>query len=74
MNYFLVPYVLNRGDGSPQGATRFIAVWFYRQSFAFFNMGYGATIAWLIFLVAIVLTVVLFGTSRYWVYYATDER
>lgn len=73
MNYFLVPFVLNRGDGSPQGATRFIAVWFYKQSFSFFNMGYGATIAWLIFLVAIVLTVVLFGTARYWVYYATDE-
>ena len=39
MQYFLVPYVLNGGDGSPQGATRFIAVWFYRQAFSFFNMG-----------------------------------
>ncbi len=73
MQYFLVPFVLNRGDGSPQGATRFIAVWFYKQSFSFFNMGYGATIAWLIFIVALVLTAVLFGTARYWVYYATED-
>ena len=73
MQYFLVPFVLNRGDGSPQGATRFIAVWFYKQSFSFFNMGYGATIAWLIFIVAIVLTVVLFGTARSWVYYGGSE-
>ena len=73
MQYFLVPYVLNGGDGSPQGATRFIAVWFYRQSFSFFNMGYGATIAWLIFLVGLILAVVLFGTARYWVYYAGSE-
>lgn len=73
MQYFLVPFVLNGGDGSPQGSTRFIAVWFYKQSFSFFNMGYGATIAWLIFLVALVLTIVLFGSARYWVYYATED-
>jgi multiple sugar transport system permease protein len=73
MQYFLVPYVLNGGNGSPQGMTRFIAVWFYKQSFSFFNMGYGATIAWLIFIVGIVLAVVLFGTARYWVYYAGSE-
>ncbi|MCL4868222.1 MAG: sugar ABC transporter permease [Anaerolineae bacterium] len=74
MQYFLVPYVLNGGDGSPQGATRFIAVWFYKQSFTFFNMGYGATIAWLIFIVGIILTIVLFGSARYWVYYAGSEE
>ncbi|MCI0394430.1 MAG: sugar ABC transporter permease [Chloroflexi bacterium] len=73
MQYFLVPFVLNGGDGSPQGTTRFIAVWFYKQSFSFFNMGYGATIAWLIFMVALLLTVALFGSARYWVYYATEE-
>jgi multiple sugar transport system permease protein len=73
MQYFLVPFVLNGGDGSPQGTTRFIAVWFYKQSFSFFNMGYGATIAWLIFIVGIILAVVLFGSARYWVYYAGSE-
>lgn len=73
MQYFLVPYVLNGGDGSPQGATRFIAVWFYRQSFSFFNMGYGATIAWLIFIVGLIIAILLFGTARSWVYYAGME-
>jgi multiple sugar transport system permease protein len=73
MQYFLVPFVLNGGSGAPQGTTRFIAVWFYKQSFSFFNMGYGATIAWLIFIVGLVLAIVLFGTARYWVYYAGSE-
>jgi multiple sugar transport system permease protein len=36
-------------------------------------MGYGATIAWLIFIVSLVLTVVLFGSARYWVYYAGED-
>lgn len=73
MQYFTVPFVLNRGDGSPQGMTRFIAVWFYKQSFSFFNMGYGATIAWMIFIVALVLTALVFGSARYWVYYGAEE-
>ncbi len=73
MGYFDVPFLLNRGDGSPQGVTRFIAVLFYKQSFAFFNMGYGATIAWMIFIIALILTVVVFGSARYWVYYAGED-
>jgi multiple sugar transport system permease protein len=71
---FLQPFVLNQGDGSPEGMTRFIYVYFYKQSFTFFNMGYGATIAWMLFIVALLITLILFGTARYWVYYAAEER
>ena len=71
---FLAPFVLNDGTGFPEGTTRFYMVYFYKQSFAFFNMGYGASLAWLMFIVALILTIVLFGTARYWVYYASEER
>ncbi|GJM43017.1 MAG: ABC transporter [Ardenticatenaceae bacterium] len=73
MQYFLVPFVLNGGNGFPDGTTNYVGIYFYNQSFKFFNMGYGATIAWLIFLVSLVLTIVLFGSARYWVYYAGEE-
>jgi multiple sugar transport system permease protein len=73
MQIFLPAFVLNQGSGEPEGATRFFMVWFYKQSFTFLNMGYGATLAWLMFIFSLVVTVVLFGTSRYWVYYATEE-
>lgn len=73
MQYFLVPFVLNGGNGFPDGTTNFVGIYFYNQAFKFFNMGYGATIAWLIFIVSLVLTIVLFGSARYWVYYAGDE-
>ncbi len=73
LQYFLAPFVLNQGTGFPEGMTRFYMVYFYRQAFSFFNMGYGATLAWLMFIVALVLTIVLFGTAKYWVYYATEE-
>jgi multiple sugar transport system permease protein len=74
LQYFLAPFVLNQGTGFPEGMTRFYMVYFYKQSFTFFNMGYGATLAWIMFVIALVLTAVLFGTARYWVYYASEER
>jgi len=73
MQYFLIPFVMNGGNGFPEGTTNFVGIYFFNQAFKFFNMGYGATLAWLIFLVSLILTVVLFGSARYWVYYAGEE-
>lgn len=72
MQYFLQPYVLTGGTGFPEGTTRFIMIYFYRQAFAFFNMGYAAVLAWMIFGVGLVLAAILFGTARYWVFYAGE--
>jgi multiple sugar transport system permease protein len=30
--------------------------------------------AWLLFIVILIVTLVLFGTARYWVYYAGEAR
>ncbi len=73
MQFFLVPYVYNRGYGTPAGMTNFIMVYFYRQTFNYFNMGYGAVLAWIIFLVSMLLTVVLFATQKRWVYYMGEK-
>ena len=35
--------------------------------------GYGATLAWILFFVALVFTIVTFGTARYWVHYSADQ-
>lgn len=73
LQYFLAPFVLNQGTGFPEGKTRFYMVYFYKQSFSFFNMGYGATLAWLMFIVALIMTIILFSTAKRWVYYASEE-
>ena len=74
LQYFIVPWVLTGGDGYPQGTTRFYMVYFYKQAFTFQNMGYGAALAWLMFIVGILVTLVLFWSARYWVYYSGDSR
>ncbi len=68
-NYFLVPFVLNNGSGDPNGATQFYALYFFRVGFQFFNMGYAATLAWGLFVVAVAITGALFWSAKYWVHY-----
>jgi multiple sugar transport system permease protein len=73
MQYFVVPYVLTRGTGNPNGAAYFFNMHLYKTAFAFSDMGYGATLAWFIFIIALVLTLGLFITSKRWVYYASGD-
>ncbi|MEX0698708.1 MAG: sugar ABC transporter permease, partial [Acidimicrobiia bacterium] len=68
-NYFLVPYVLNNGTGAPNGATNFYALYFFKQGFKYFDMSYAATLAWALFIVALIVTGLVFWSAKYWVYY-----
>jgi multiple sugar transport system permease protein len=72
--YFTVPLVLNQGTGAPGGTTMFYNLYLYKVFFTYQNMAYGATMAWLLFVIILVVTLVLFRTSRYWVYYAAENR
>jgi ABC-type sugar transport system permease subunit len=70
MQYFLVPLVLYNGTGEPGGSTLFYNLYIYKNFFTFQQMAYGATLAWLLFGVTVGITLLLFATSRRWVYYA----
>jgi ABC-type sugar transport system permease subunit len=72
--YFTQAYTLTNGRGDPNNATLFINLELFREAFAFNHMGYGAAIAWLLFALVLVLTVVLFAFARNRVYYAGGER
>jgi len=72
--YFLVPLVVNSGTGRPGGASLFYNVVLYKTFFTYQNMSFGATMAWLLFVVILLVTVVLFATSNRWVYYAGESR
>jgi len=75
LQYFTVPVVVtNGGTGYPGGMSNFVMVYFYRQSFSYFNMGYGAVLAWMIFLIGLFFTGLLFSTQRRWVFYAGEKR
>ncbi|HEV8697099.1 MAG TPA: sugar ABC transporter permease [Candidatus Limnocylindrales bacterium] len=74
LQYFLVPLVLQEGTGEPGGSTMFFNLYLYKNFFTFQNMSYGATLAWLLFVITLIITLVLFGTARRWVFYAGEAR
>ena len=57
MQYFLVPFVLKNGTGEPGGTTYFFNLYIYKSFFTFQRMSYGATLAWLLFVLTLALTV-----------------
>jgi ABC-type sugar transport system permease subunit len=73
LQYFLVPLVINNGTGEPGGTTLFYNLYLYKQFFAFQNMSFGATLAWLLFLITLAISLVLFWSARRWVYYAAER-
>ena len=55
-------------QGKPMDSTLFYTVYMYEQSFQFNNAGYGAAMAWVMLLIIALITAILFGTKKFWVY------
>lgn len=47
-------------NGGPQNATLFYVLYLYRNGFQYLDMGYAAALAWVLFLIIMVLTLVVF--------------
>lgn len=60
--------------GRPAESTLMVMVLIYRSAFRYFNIGYSAAIATLLFLGVLVLTLLIFRTARSWVYYEGEGR
>jgi ABC-type sugar transport system permease subunit/ABC-type glycerol-3-phosphate transport system substrate-binding protein len=64
---FTQVYVMT--DGGPGNATLVYVLYLYRQAFEYHNMGYASAMAWVLFLLVLLLTGIVIRTSRRWVYY-----
>jgi multiple sugar transport system permease protein len=70
--YFTLPWLLTQGG--PNQATEFYSLFLYRNAFIFLRMGKANALAWLLFVVIIIFTTLLFRLSGRWVYYASASR
>jgi ABC-type sugar transport system permease subunit len=73
LQYFLPAIVLKNGTGEPGGSTLFYNLYIYKQLFTFHNAAFAATLAWLLFILTLVVTLFLFAGARRWVYYAGER-
>lgn len=70
--YFAVAWMVGGSNQNPGGSTMFFNVYLYKQAFVYTDMGYGSTLAWVLFALGLSATLILFGTAKYWVYYASE--
>lgn len=70
---FDLPWLLTAGTGGPSKAVEFYAVHLYRVAFLDLRMGKASAMAWILFVIILIFTFILFRTSRRWVYYGGGE-
>ena len=56
-------------NGGPNKATYVLGMKLYTDAFKYFKMGYACATSWILFMVILVMTIILFVTSKKWVYY-----
>ena len=70
--YFAQAYVVGGGDnlGRPLNSTLFYSVYLYQNAFLFLKMGYASAMAWILFIIILILTLLLLKVSDRFTYYA----
>jgi multiple sugar transport system permease protein len=56
----------------PDNSLLFYVYYLYKQAFQYSDMGYASAMAWVLFVIAVVLSVAIMRWSRAWVYYEAD--
>src|SRR5215211_2741394 len=72
--YFTEVYVLTNGTGNPARSTLFYNLYLYQNAFRYFHMGYASTMAWVLFIIVLGITLLIFRSSDAWVYYEGQLR
>lgn len=70
---FTPAFAISGGDGGPADSTMFYTLYLYERGFTASHMGYAAAMAWLLLIAIGAITLILFRTSRSWVFYADEE-
>jgi multiple sugar transport system permease protein len=69
---FVLIFVMT--NGGPANATLVYGLYLYRSAFENFEMGYASSMAWVLFVVIIIITAIQFRLAERWVYYEGDLK
>ena len=65
---------VGREVGGPVRSTLFYNIYLYQSGFKFFEMGYASALAWVLFIIILSLTILVFKSSPLWVHYEGELR
>jgi multiple sugar transport system permease protein len=71
LQVFTEAFVLTKGG--PNDSTLLLSVYLYRNAFQFLKMGYASAIAWVMFLIVMALTLIVFKSAPMWVHYQETQ-
>lgn len=71
--YFTQAYVMTGGTGGPVDSTRFFSLYLFQNAFQYWKMGYACSMAWILFIVILLFTTLLFKSSARYVYYGGEK-
>jgi len=66
LQIFSEPYIMTQGG--PANSTLTIVYYLYQKGFQRFQMGYGSSLAWIVFALIFIITLIQFRLSGRWVY------
>jgi multiple sugar transport system permease protein len=61
-------------SGGPNYASMFYVLYLYQVAFRHFQMGYASALAWVLFVIVLLLTLLAFRSSAAWIHYEGGER
>ena len=69
---FTTAYIMT--GGGPNNATLFYALSIFRNAFEYFKLGKASAMAWVLFVILLIITAVQFWGSKRWVYYEGEAK
>jgi multiple sugar transport system permease protein len=68
--YFTFPMLMTKGG--PSSGSTFYGQYLYDQAFTFFKMGYASALAWVLFIICLVVVILILRSSASWVHYTQE--
>lgn len=65
------PYIIT--NGGPRRSTTLISLLVYNRAFDSHEMGMASAMAWVMFVIVMVFTIIAFLSQKYWVYYGDED-
>lgn len=69
---FLQAFIMT--GGGPNNSTMFFAFYLYNKAFKDLQLGYASAMAWILLLITLLCTLIIFKTSSRWVYYEGGDN
>lgn len=70
--YFTQAYVMT--EGGPMQSTLFYNLYLYQKAYKEYQMGYASAMAWVMFIIIMLFTMLVIKSSSFWVYYQNDDK